>query len=354
MFRQLLFVLLVNQLCAIDMSDGLNHEQDFGLIIKATQASASALEFLDQVKDRLNIDSLIGVRIFADQADQLVRHISKLPRPNFGTFMVNSLVDLGQQAVDLIGNSLPFIENKDGAYFREVANILQPGLWAHWADHWSRVKPSLVSGYRIANYENIMTENVSDLCVSQLINDNCKVSRDCWNLMTQSGFGDYQLSHQVFYLAIGIKANCRYEMDKTAILKGQVSVDHLVDEFCANMFAINQDIVSNGLRHDDRDLFMENSEYIDFEPLRYYRPSTPTFPVAFCGLLGYSDFMEDRHWLEAIVQWQQDTGCYGTDATIRERINKRREDQLTDTCLGHETSMALGALAANIRFLLIS
>lgn len=51
----------------------------------------------------------------------------------------------------------------------------------------------------------LMDEEVSDVCLDNLINYNCNMPQYCLDVMTMKGFTDYQLSHQLLYLIVAIK-----------------------------------------------------------------------------------------------------------------------------------------------------
>ena len=118
----------------MDESNKLNIDESvehrFALTIKSLVATTSILEFLDLVKSQLNIDALIGVRIFADQSNQMLRNaFEDGPPPGIDIVtddqrqrplaysLVNALIDLNQQSEDLLRNSLPLVENNDEKYF---------------------------------------------------------------------------------------------------------------------------------------------------------------------------------------------------------------------------------------------
>ena len=107
--------------------------------------------------------------------------------------------------------------------------------------------------------------------------------------------------------------------------------------------------------------------------------------MAFCGVLGYVDFVQSLDWLQEILSWQEPSGCYAsnfepelvdgssnhTELGVRLRSRapsqtpsprpsrppryKRREQLLsTRGCRAHETGMALAAIAVNIRYFVTS
>lgn len=113
-----------------DLVNGQVNDENV-LVIKALRAIASGLEFFDLFKTSLNVDSLIGVRIFADQSVEIVEALQDmadqqglLTNPDqrvhhnrLGMSLVNSLIDLNQQAEDLMRDSMASVEQDDPEYF---------------------------------------------------------------------------------------------------------------------------------------------------------------------------------------------------------------------------------------------
>lgn len=91
-------------------------EQHFVTAIRSLKGAAASLEFLDLVKTRLNVDALIGVRIFADQSNCLVTQLSNEPH-RAGSALVNTLVDLNQQAEDLLRDAALSVAKDDATYW---------------------------------------------------------------------------------------------------------------------------------------------------------------------------------------------------------------------------------------------
>ena len=134
-------LVIVNHANPLTKLEGLSIDehvqQRYVLTIKSLIATTSILEFLDLVKSKLNIDSLIGVRIFADQADQILRHgyngsptvdssdngsDDQRQRP-LAYSLVNALIDLNQQSEDVLRNSLPLVRNNDPKYFKGIVIV---------------------------------------------------------------------------------------------------------------------------------------------------------------------------------------------------------------------------------------
>ncbi|XP_013782100.1 UPF0764 protein C16orf89 homolog isoform X2 [Limulus polyphemus] len=156
--------------------------------------------------------------------------------------------------------------------------------------------------------------------------------------MTSRGTNNYTLTHEALYLEIGEMSGCKDHMSLLAERFNQGNFSHLLDFFCANILRDIELIESDGFPLMWRDLFFEQ--------------------VAICGLVGYKDFYRPE-WVDLILSWQHPNGCYGstdvddtgTEDIIRKRT-KREERYMGGGCFAHTTSVALGALVVNTRFLL--
>ncbi|XP_055507876.1 UPF0764 protein C16orf89 homolog [Leucoraja erinacea] len=171
----------------------------------------------------------------------------------------------------------------------------------------------------------------------------CLDTAKCRKMMTTVNCADYSLSHQLLYLIIAEIKDC------TDIVKlgKAVSIQHLKKVYCTNMMKINLEIEDEDFPLHRRDLFMEN--------------------IMLCGMIGYSDFIKTQ-WLEAILSWQNPTGCYlridlgrSVQPTEKERNAftkhkrvKRRDRLMSDNCTSHLTGIAAGALGVFLRFYGIS
>jgi hypothetical protein len=75
-------------------------------------------------------------------------------------------------------------------------------MWAH-SPNSSLFVDKIYEYERTLTLDEIpMNESISDQCVSELLRD-CNISWNCWKIMTDIEYKDYQLSHQIFYLEIG-------------------------------------------------------------------------------------------------------------------------------------------------------
>lgn len=235
---------------------------------------------------------------------------------------------------------------REPSYFEEFQPLLADNFWTFKAG-WMKTDSKLV--YPERRNTDCFGENSSDRCMSQLLGTwkdyrvPCLDTAKCRKMMTTVNCADYSLSHQLLYLIIAEIKNC------TDIVKlgKAVSIQHLKKVYCTNMMKINLEIEDEDFPLHRRDLFMEN--------------------IMLCGMIGYSDFIKTQ-WLEAILSWQNPTGCYlridlgrSVQPTEKERNAftkhkrvKRRDRLMSDNCTSHLTGIAAGALGVFLRFYGIS
>nr|XP_053628285.1 uncharacterized protein LOC128685731 [Cherax quadricarinatus] len=277
----------------------------------------------------------------------------------------------------------------------EVWALLEKTVWAchqllqYFDAHLTQMNFDAVLGTRIAEGEEKLVEKQSDECLAELLGGTvyhdggvdedtsggdvlCIVSQKCWQRMTAQGYSGYSLTHQVFYLTIGLRAGCGEQLELLAARDGGVNggarsdVTHILAELCTAVLQEATAISQAGFPDYRRDLFMEQG--------------------ALCGILGYRNFFK-KDWLSRVLSWQKDPGCFGASSVIPDQLSTTPDqlsttpdqlsttpdqlsttpDQLSTTphhtrmrreerpmgghCLAHRSAVALGYLSLSVRFL---
>ncbi|XP_042890866.1 UPF0764 protein C16orf89 homolog [Penaeus japonicus] len=172
----------------------------------------------------------------------------------------------------------------------------------------------------------------------------CSISEECWRRMTKPGYSGYSLTHQAFYIIIGLQTGCGEKVQLlTRRTTGGASVRDLLDRICADVLTEAQVIAQAGFPQHRRDIFMEQG--------------------ALCGIAGYRDFFR-RDWLEEVLSWQREPGCFGDSEVYARRRPlpspgpsqaharvRREEKAMPGRCLAHQSSVGLGYLSLCVRFL---
>ena len=203
-----------------------------------------------------------------------------------------------------------------------------------WSNTWKPIDESLISQRRDTNF-NV---DYGDLCLGQLA-VNCTIDDTCWQLMTDTTADDQQLTYQFLYFKNGQKFGCQPALSQKLDESNFPPFARQIDRICANMFDVNRLISNANYPIRDRDLFMTNSE---LHKVSLPRISTLFLIVFYCGAIGYTNFVNNRRWQEAISRWQLESGCYGEIKTAYQ-LSRSGKFQIFDHCHDHVTSVALGA-----------
>lgn len=98
-----------------------NVDENVVLISKSLLALFRAIEYLDNVKDALNVDALIGVRIVSDQLNLITDWLMEHDFDNeFQQLVLRTIIDTQQQADDLLHNSTAFVQQN---YFQNFKGL---------------------------------------------------------------------------------------------------------------------------------------------------------------------------------------------------------------------------------------
>ncbi|CAF1450153.1 unnamed protein product [Adineta steineri] len=270
-----------------------------------------ALNFFSTHIDQVNLDAGIGPRIAADQLRPytMCKHCKS----------IKNLVDLSEHVTWKIIQSVRY---RQPDYFQQVSFLVMPGTF-------STIVPfeQQRDKYKI-HIENKCSsspfiEKYSDQCLHALINTKCNHTESCTKLMSDPYACRYSLTHQILYSII-VKQSLCYQQRLSSFNEHRLILK-MLDE--------THKIANRNFLESDRDLFMEQ--------------------IAFGGLVGWSDFFQNKNWFDSIINWQHPIqGCYGNDTSHHR--NKREEMQMLHQCLSHRTSVAIAALSQILRYLLSS
>jgi len=165
-------------------------------------------------------------------------------------------------------------------------------------------------------------------CLAELSHD-CSAPQVCKALFQGDIYSQYMVTHQLFFQQIAQQREC-----------SSVAPQEYQDRLCSKAYLEAEFLESHKFPTKLIELFAEQ--------------------VAFCGMLGYPNFMRGD-WLQEILSWRSGTtsGCmpnlYGSsrtpDSTIRISV-EREGGTFEEECLVGLTSASLGALALNLRYML--
>lgn len=105
----------------VDQNVNENVNENIVLISKSLLALFRAIEYLDNVKDALNVDALIGVGIVSDQLNLMIGWLMEHDFDNeFQQLVLRTIIDTQQQADDLLDSSTVFVQQN---YFQNFKGL---------------------------------------------------------------------------------------------------------------------------------------------------------------------------------------------------------------------------------------
>ena len=105
----------------VDQNVNENVNENIVLISKSLLALFRAIEYLDNVKDALNVDALIGVGIVSDQLNLMIDWLMEHDFDNeFQQLVLRTIIDTQQQADDLLDSSTVFVQQN---YFQNFKGL---------------------------------------------------------------------------------------------------------------------------------------------------------------------------------------------------------------------------------------
>ncbi|XP_068211068.1 UPF0764 protein C16orf89 homolog isoform X38 [Palaemon carinicauda] len=363
------------------LSEERGHGQpDLTSLKKVVDACRRALLFFRTHLPEMNLDAVIGTRIAEGQFKMVWNALNKKPKHSskydadiLGWMTaVKDLHALYVQAEELNSLAQPFIRSTRPEYYAELGGLLQPGFWEIPLSTkiFNATENLYLDPHNVLNGVEQLVESQSDRCVSEAgrpdvgyeeaawkgpdaIRGRCSLTKDCWDLMTKLGYSGYSLTHQVFYVVIGLQAGCESQLERFAWVTlrhgKRMTIEQTLEEICYSILGEANAIAEAGFPETRQDLFMEQG--------------------ALCGVLGYRDFFK-KQWLTKVLSWQRPTGCFGdfrlfsasrkhpsrVDKIFHSGNNrvKREESPMESNCLAHRTAVALGYLSLYVRWLAIA
>ncbi|KAK4475158.1 hypothetical protein MN116_002242 [Schistosoma mekongi] len=326
----------------VPLLDDYEWEMITNLVLNSIE---NATDYLWKHRYKVNLDGYLGTRI----VESIIQILLKLYQYNMPQEIIERMQLLYGKLTILNDFGVKNIEKQTPYYFSRVGFLLKPQLWNNFYPI-ALLNYSLK--YEIVNKIDSWTEYDCDNCLREFLHKTkdgfCQISNQCWESASDHSETEYTLTHQVFYLMIGIQSNCRRTMNYLLQLNHSgMNTDRYLQQLCTNVAFEAQIIANKDFPVDYRDLFMEQ--------------------VGFCGLAGFWQICK-IDWLLKIISWQSKNGCYHKFYT--EKMNpknfdpnlyghykrrKRSEQRLSNgrqACLSHRTSVAITALSGYLRYLI--
>lgn len=332
---------------------------DWDLVDDALTVAEGAVAALGLRIEHMYEDVYVGLAMVVDQLRLEIRRVQpalenaikvarKSPpnkRPSYAkaTRMLNRTRVVFNLALDIYQRGVPAYL---GTLTRETAAGLFPIMrLGKWAFDFPPTRVSAALMEPPVPYKEFL-EDFSDNCLSEVSRarkpEECKISKLCWDKMTDPFTDGYWLTHEIFYALIAYSSPCRHQFEHLLLrVNGQRDMRAFLRRTCSNIFRDATLESRHGVPEGYQDLFIEQ--------------------VGFCGLAGFPEFYRPE-WIRAIRSWQRSDGCFqgafldGVDpykdfTTKKPGRTKRAEKILADRCRPHKTVLGAIAMATGLKYL---
>uniref|UniRef100_A0A0R3RJG7 UPF0764 protein C16orf89 homolog n=1 Tax=Elaeophora elaphi TaxID=1147741 RepID=A0A0R3RJG7_9BILA len=305
-------------------------------------------EYYNGYHKNLNVDGLFGLRIIEGHLGSILESMAS---HDMDSEIVDEIRNLSLMAGMIANKALPFVANRDRKYFNQYQFLLYHPYKMNFTPRrtderfrWKEKQLKTSKSDGIFPPPMLLDEKQSSRCLTELlfansnftkVTYNCNLSNDCMKRMVDHrGLTGYQLTHQILYIAIALQTSCSLTLSNFTIFTKNQTITSVVTEYCTNMIdelgvLLRNPRITARLNYDERDLLMEQ--------------------IFTCGQFGFVE-LSSLHFFASILSWQNPTsGCFTNDKadSVVDDVNI-----LYDLCSAHSATVAAGALAVFLRFLL--
>ncbi|KAL3221736.1 hypothetical protein MRX96_029219 [Rhipicephalus microplus] len=161
-------------------------------------------------------------------------------------------------------------------------------------------------------------EDFSDFCILEVSTprkpEDCRISSQCFDLMTDPYTDGYWLTHEVFYTLIAYVSPCRQRLQELLRDHREMNIITFLHQTCSNIYRDALFESKQGLTERFQDLFIEQGKFhllhLFFTYLKFRQ-----YVLGFCGLAGFPEFYKPE-WIRAIRSWQREDGCFSDSLEI--------------------------------------
>lgn len=265
------------------------------LMERTVLALQKVMHYYKHNYDTININSLLGVRVTEGILQKLLvdGKANRKSAHNSNTKLFTQIRKMYHNAKIISTKSSAIVHTENMQAFQKFHKII--------SKPWQLFYP--FQKLRRRNMRKPLTSftfdgPMSDHCIALLLKDeggqsSCNVTDMCWQFETQRNMDGYTATHQVLYFLFGQGEGCEVIFNKKFQDAGlNNGVKHFTHELCKNILQSADEFWHNSVLLDvEKDLFLEQS--------------------LVCSLAGYEDFLNDKY-LDIILGWQMDIGCFGT------------------------------------------
>ncbi|XP_071962673.1 UPF0764 protein C16orf89 homolog [Antedon mediterranea] len=313
--------------------DCVQNEKLLETILTSLQNS---LVFLGKEYDSLNLDVISGLRMTQAEIKAAFVRTPYLPTESGKGSLQARLAAMSTFIDEIVTLAKPYVYRTLPVYYNNFSELLKKEFWA--VSSWNKDHVLLNTPFSFGNNQvEKITEAASDRCLTELLGTGpskkkCTIASECLAIMEADGYKGYEVTHQLLYFILIDRLRC-FSYDRIRHQRN----DYVIKGLCSNIFQQASDLSKTEFNgRIDHDLFMEQ--------------------IAFCGgLLGYKEFLRSD-WLNYILSWQLDSGCFSViNSKLSENSGyrrKRMDVKLADGgygCFGHCTAVAVISLGGYLR-----
>lgn len=297
-------------------------------VVGATgRALQKILLYYEKNYANLNVDGVFGFRIAEGiLKNMILSHGQSIPNHIHTKTFYSKLQKINFKAIERLK-----IENS--SYYQTFKKLIESTFYLHtsFKEYDQKfVRPITVE-------DGVFGEEESDKCLSALLmknQNNCLMSRQCWDAIRKKGTGRYFITHQALFFIIANYLGC--SVMKLSGSSTSMNVDELYQDLGSNIFSQMRQNFQD--KHTDQDLFLEQT--------------------LVCNLLGIKT-CNQMEWMNEVLRWQDDIGCVKDqfyDLIPTKSITSMRRLHVDvlfkDGCSSHATGLFITCLSLYWRWLL--
>lgn len=270
------------------------------LFERTLSALQKGLNFYHKDYDSINFDSLLGLRVAQGSLRRILIDNNGNGNLKIKERYLSRIRTMYTTAEKITDEAIPFVREDNVEQYEKFYKIISKP-WARFSK-FQKLNPPMDTN---TNLKNVLFDGpTSDYCISLLLADSgtkeqcsCNITDYCWKYETQKNLDGYTPTHQILYFLFGLEEGCENTFnEKFQEMTLKDGVQGFFAEICSNIFRSAKKISQEAdLLKIEKDLFMEQT--------------------LVCSLTGYEDFLTESY-LEIILDWQTDIGCFGNQVIV--------------------------------------
>lgn len=275
-------------------------DKNIKLFERTLSALQKAVNFYNKDYDLINFDSLLGLRVAQGSLQQILIDNGNANLKIKERYL-SHIRTMYTTAGKITDEAIPFVREDNVEQYEKFYKIISKP-WTVFNKFQKLNEPPMNKDINLKKV--IFDGPTSDYCISLLLADSdtkgqcsCNITDYCWEYETQKNLDGYTPTHQILYFLFGLEEGCENTINqKFQEMTLKEGVRDFFAETCSNIRRSAKRISQEaGLLKIEKDLFMEQT--------------------LVCSLTGYEDFLTESY-LETILDWQTDVGCFGKQVIV--------------------------------------